>query len=87
MTYYRGTLAEFTIWHNAAITSEILPKIGYVNGQPVPQNQETTAYSQSIQNPNKSDDYIWLYGRYPIENKTSLSQADIDVLNWFPEVP
>lgn len=85
MTYYRGILTEFTAWHANAIQMEGLPKSGYINGFLVPQNQETIAYSQSIQNPNKTDDYIWLYGRYPIENKTSLSQADIDALNWFPE--
>lgn len=84
MIYYRGTLAEFVQWHNAAKISEGLPAIGYMNGNPAPGNQESVDYSNAIQNPNKSDDYIWLYGRYPINGKTDLSQTDIDNLNWFP---
>lgn len=80
----RGTLLEFNTWHNQAKISEGLPRIGYVNSVLAPQNQETTAYSQAIQNPNGTDDYIWNYGAYPVNGKAKLSQSDIDNLNWFP---
>lgn len=84
---YRGTLSEFESWHSDAMQAEgiTLPdgKIGYVNGVLAPQNQHTTAYSMAIQNPDKSDDYIWQYGKYPIQNKTILTQVDIDNLGWF----
>lgn len=84
MTYHRGTLSEFNIWHEAVKIKEGLPKIGYVNGQPAPHNQGTTGYSQALQNPNKSDDYVWIFGAYPIKGKQDLSQADVDGLKWFP---
>lgn len=84
MTYYRGTLEEFTTWHLQAMAAEGLPKIGYVDNSPAPENQATIAYSDNVQNPNGTNDYIWLYGRYPINNKTDLTQGDIDNLGWFP---
>ena len=83
--YNRGTLSEFNTWHNAAMIAEGLPKIGFVNGHAAPQNQETIAYSEAIQNPDKSDDYIWMYGAYPAGGKAQLTQADINNLNWFPD--
>ena len=84
--YYRGTLEEFNVWHNEVILILGLPLVGYVNGVLAPQNQETVAYSQAIKNPNGTNDYIWSYGAYPIEGKVSLSQSDINSLNWFAEV-
>lgn len=85
MTYHRGTLLEFNTWHDVVKIKEGLPKVGYVNGQPAPNNQETTAYSSATQNPDESDDYVWRYGAYPIVGKQDLSQADIDNLKWFGE--
>lgn len=84
MTYHRGTIEEFNTWHAIALYSEGLPKIGYVNGQPAPQNQQTTSYSNAIQNPNKTNDYVWAYGKYPIVNKAVLTEAAYKALNWFP---
>lgn len=84
--YHRGTFSEFNTWHNGAKVAEGLPKVGYVNNVSAPFNQQTTAYSLSVQNPNKSDDYIWQYGAYRDSNKTILLQSDIDNLNWFPGV-
>lgn len=69
--YHRGTLAQFNTWHDSAKLSEGLPKVGYVNGIPAPQNQQTISYSDATQNPNGSDDYIWLYGAYP-DSKLSI---------------
>lgn len=82
MTYYRTNLATFTTWHNTAKIAEGLPRVGYINGVPAPQNQQTVNYSTPIQNPNGSDDYVWLYGAYPINGKTDLSAADVAALNW-----
>ncbi len=74
MTYHRGTLAEFTPWHNAAMAAEGIP-----NGE------GTYAYSDAVKNPNHTDDYVWLYGRYPINGRADLSFADVLALNWFSE--
>lgn len=84
--YNRGTIEEFNIWHASAKQSEGLPKMGYIDGSPAPQNQETVAYVNAIQNPDNSDDYIWIYGAYPISGKIDLSQIDINNLNWFAEI-
>lgn len=65
--YHRGTLAQFNTWHETANAAEgITPegKIGFVDGKPAPNNQRTTAYSSAQANPNKVDDYVWLYGAY-----------------------
>lgn len=90
MSYYRGTLAEFNTWHDAAMVSEgiILPdgKIGYVKGVPAPDNQRTIAYSSTILHPANADDYIWFYGDYPDDNKTPMSEDDVIAAGWFPEV-
>lgn len=83
--YNRGTIEEFNTWHINVKQVEGLPKMGYINGLPAPQNQETVAYVNAIQNPDNSDDYIWLYGAYPISDKTDLSQTDINNLNWLPD--
>lgn len=82
MTYHRGTLQEFNDWHEQVKILEGLPKVGYVNGVPAPQNQQTTEYSIPIQSPDGLDDYIWDYGDYPIDG-----QARLDINNfksWFP---
>ncbi len=83
--YHRGTLSEFNTWHNNVKIILNLPKIGYVNNQLAPQNEHTIAYVDPIQNPNKSDDYIWNYAAYPIDGKIQLSQMDINNLDWFVE--
>jgi len=65
--YHRGTLVQFNTWHNDAMIKEGIPpegKVGFVNSEPAPENQRTTAYSSATQNPNKTDDYIWIYGAY-----------------------
>lgn len=85
MTYYRGTLEEFNTWHDAVKITEAMPKIGYINGQPAPENQQTVAYCEAIQNPDRSNDYIWTYGKYPIQGRQVLNQTNIDNLKWFPE--
>ena len=51
--YNRGTLSEFNNWHINIMQIENIPKIGYINGIPAPQNQHTIAYSETIQNPDK----------------------------------
>ncbi len=83
--YHRGTLSEFNIWHNNVKSILGLPKIGYINGQLAPNNEHTLAYVDTIQNPDKSNDYIWNYGAYPINGKIQLSQSDVNNLNWFME--
>ena len=83
--YHRGTLQHFNTWHTAAKLAYGIPAqglIGNVNGQPAPSNERTTAYVDAIQNPNKSNDYIWPYGAYPDGLKVQLSQYDVDNLNW-----
>lgn len=86
MIYYRGTLSEFNTWHEAVKIAEGMPRVGYINGQPAPQNQQTVAYSESIQHPDGGDDYIWSDGKYPIEGKTPLSKEEAKAFGWFPEV-
>lgn len=75
----RGTLQEFTDWHEQVKILEGLPRIGYVNGIPAPQNQWTTEYSTPIQNPNGSDDYVWETGDYQNDNEN----VNLKDLNWF----
>ena len=83
--YNRGTLAQFQAWHNTAMAAENIPnpegKIGYVNGQPAPDSQRTTAYSQTIQHPLGGDDYIWLCGNYCTNKNLDLEQ--VKLLGWF----
>lgn len=81
--YNRCTLSEFNAWHASACTAENIPSVGYVMGVAAPENQQTVAYSKAIQNPDSSDDYIFLYGKYPMDNKTILTPGDIKDLNWF----
>lgn len=85
MMYYRGTLAEFTVWHDAAKIAEGIPidgRVGVIVGIPVPQNQRTTAYAIAIPHPVNKDDYIWHYDKYPDAEKTSLLQAEAIVAGW-----
>ena len=77
--YNRGTLQQFNLWHNAVKLAESIPRIGYVNNVPAPQNQGTTAYSDAIQNPDNSNDYIWNYGAYP---DPELPIIDIENFSW-----
>jgi hypothetical protein len=85
--YNRGTLAQFNSWHNTAMAAENIPnpegKIGYVNGQPAPDSQRTTAYSQAIQHPLGGDDYIWLCGNYCSGDVYTL--LEVQELGWFNE--
>lgn len=83
--YHRGTLAQFNTWHEVAMAAEgITPegKIGFVDGEPAPQNQRTTAYSSTTQNPDKTDDYVWQYGAY---KDSYISSVTTFPENWFPE--
>lgn len=87
MTYHRGTLEEFNVWHDAVkileeITSE--GKIGFVNGVAAPDNQRTVAYSLKIAHPINDNDYIWSYGSY-VSGKDSLSLSDVKLAGWFPK--
>ena len=87
MTYHRGTLEEFNTWHDTAKITEGITaegKIGFIGGVPAPNNQRTMAYSEVIQNPDSSDDYIWAYGDYAIAERAVLNQTDVNDLNWFP---
>lgn len=87
MTYHRGTLEEFNIWHSAAMISDDIPtpngKIGFVNGKPAPNKQRTVAYSDAILHPSNADDYIWFYGTYVDVGKVSLSKAAVRAAGWF----
>lgn len=86
--YHRGSLQEFNAWHDAAKIIENIPaegRIGYVNDIPAPENERTFSYSYTIQNPNLSDDYIWLYGDYPIDGKEVLSYDNFINLGWLPQ--
>lgn len=85
--YNRGNLAEFELWHIFVMNEEgISPKdgrVGMVDGVPAPQNQRTVAYSEAIRHPSGTDDYIWLYGDYPDEQKDDLSEDDARNAGWF----
>jgi hypothetical protein len=86
MTYNRGTIEEFNLWHQMAMAAENIPtegRIGFVNGVPAPQNQRTIAYSSAIPHPTGGDDYIWFYGKYPDTNKPELSTEDARNAGWF----
>lgn len=72
MTFYRGTLEEFTPWHEAAMAAEGIP------------HDNVTAYSEAIQNPAGGDDYIWPFGSYPVEGKSDLSMEDVQAAGWYP---
>lgn len=83
--YHRGSLQEFTAWHDAAKITENIPaegRIGYVNGILAPQNERTYIYATVIQNPDLSDDYIWPYGDHPIDGKNVISYDDFINLGW-----
>ena len=85
--YQRGTLAQFEIWHNAAMEAENIPapdgKIGYVNEQPAPSRQRTITYSQAIQHPLGDDDYIWLCGNYC--DSQAFTLEEVRQQGWFAE--
>lgn len=60
----RGTFEQYNIQHDTDCVAVNMPPdgfIGYVEGQPAPQNQHTTKLYDPFQNPDGSDDYIWLY--------------------------
>ena len=82
--YNRGTLAQFNIWHEAAMASEeiVLPngKVGYINGIEAPTNQRTIAYSEAIPHPINNDDYIWDCGSYPSDIELTID--DVKSLGW-----
>ena len=85
MTFNRGTLEEFTTWHEQVKLSEEIPpegKIGFVNGIPAPLNQRTMSYSKTIAHPVNNNDYIWYYGDYPSGEELTLEQ--VQTLGWFP---
>lgn len=87
MTFHRGTLEEFNIWHDAIKISKDISeegKIGFVNGVAAPENQRTVAYSMLILHPANENDYAWAYGDYPGE-KASLSRQEVKTLGWFEE--
>lgn len=84
MTYHRGTLTDFQEWHERAKQSEHIPaegKIGEVLGHPAPDAQRTYAYVTPIQNPDGSDDYVWLYLAYP-NGLPDLTQEEVNELGW-----
>ncbi|MDB2415444.1 hypothetical protein N9W34_06705 [Rickettsiales bacterium] len=89
MTYNRGTLAEFNIWHDYAMMAEAISasgKVGLVKGVPAPENQRTMAYSVVIKHPVNADDYIWAFGDYPHADKDQLSLDDVAAEGWFAYV-
>ena len=68
--YHIKTLAEFNTWHDVAKASEGIinnGKVGCVNGVLAPDNQKTVAYSKPIQKLDLTDEYIFSYGKYPID--------------------
>lgn len=69
--YHRGTLTEFEAWHEEVKISEGIP------------TERTTAYSVAVQNPNSSNDCVWLYGNHPIQEKEVLTYEDFLNLGWF----
>ena len=88
MTYNRGTLAEFTTWHDAAKIAEDIPeggKIGCVNGIPAPDNQRTMEYSEVIPHTVNADDYIWVYNGYVDGSLPSLTKAEAITAEFLPE--
>jgi hypothetical protein len=59
-------------------------KIGYVNGQPAPDSQRTTAYSQATQHPLGGDDYVWLCGNYCSgDENLDIAGTSPRLLGWF----
>lgn len=85
MTYHRGTLSDFTTWHDAAKIAENISgegRVGAVRGIPAPQNQRTTAYAIAIPHPENANDYIWHYGGHPDAGKPILSQEDAIAAGW-----
>lgn len=70
--FNRGTIEEFTPWHEATMVAEGIP------------HDNVTAYSMAVHHPNNTDDYIWPFGAYPIEGKDQLSMEDIQALGWYP---
>lgn len=84
--YQRGTLEDFKVWHEKTKQSYGIPPegmVGYVNGHPAPGNQRTINYTEATQNPDKSNDYIWVCGAYPEKEKATLLKSDVENLNWF----
>lgn len=85
--YHRGTLAQFTTWHNAAKLEEGIPpegRIGYVLGIPAPNNARTYNYSETIQNPGGGNNYLWEFYAYPDDDLPQLSRAEAEAAGWFP---
>lgn len=88
MMYHRGVIEEFNIWHELAKQAAGIPpegKVNLCNGQLVPYNQRTTAYTEAIQNSSGSNDYIWAYGEYPGHDKEKLSIDDVMSAGWFAD--
>ena len=85
--YHRGTIEEFNTWHDVAMASEGISasegKIGRVNGNLAPDNQRTVAYSTAMQNPDLTNDYIWVYGDYVDAGKAGLTKVDAEAAGWF----
>ena len=52
MKFYKGILAQFNAWELSAEVQEHIP------------NAQTQRYSRAILHPNRSDDYIWKFGKY-----------------------
>ena len=52
MSFYTGTLEQFTSWEVSACKAEGIP------------NKHSQKYSEAIEPPNTSGDYIWKFGKY-----------------------
>ena len=88
MTYHRGTLDEFNFWHDSVKVLEGIieeGKVGSIDGKLMPENQRTIEYSKATLHPSNENDYIWMYGNYIDENKTSLSLSDVKTAGWITE--
>lgn len=91
MTYYRGTLADFTAWETDCRVSEEIPldgsgKVGMVNGIPAPLDQKTMSWVGCIPNPNDANDVIWLADKYPpVETVESITYDEAVTLGFIEE--
>ena len=52
MSFYKGTIEEFTAWEISACKAEGIP------------NKYATSYSKEILHPDIADNYIWKFGKY-----------------------
>lgn len=91
MTYYRGTLAQFTDWETSCRVTEGIPldgsgKVNQVNGVDAPNNQKTIEYCKCIPNPNDAQDVMWIDSKYPPQGVGTITHDEAITIGFIQEI-